>query len=256
MRPAPLVFVAWSCWSVLAHAQDPGLTTGGLAPPPAVEGQGGESADGAAGTAGDAPVPEQSLAQADREDSGRGLEFVWLNGEIGITHVGLRTISDSNIAVPGVVKTRATGPVVGAGLGLRIIFFTVGARFRFAPVKHAFDHWTLGGEGAVHFPFGALEPYGGVGVGYASFKQVRIANLDSVIPEPAPNDPSGLDVRLFGGADYYLTSIFSVGANVSGDLLLLWRKATPGASPTSVESVSGKSVGAAVTATAVAGLHF
>jgi hypothetical protein len=259
MRPAPLIFALCSTvpLATFAQAQDPALSAGGLAPPPAVEGQGGaEGMAGAPGAAGESN-PDQSLAEADREDSGRGLEFAWLNGEFGVTHIGLHTFSTRNLTSPNQFKPRGTGYMVGGGLGARIIFFTAGARFRYSVVPHAFRSWSLGGEGTVHFPFGSLEPYAGLGVGYTRFFELNHVTAGGVFPpQPVFRDPSGLHARLLGGADYYLTNMFSVGANVSAELLMLWRKATPGAPLGDLAGTSGRSVGGAVSATAVAGLHF
>jgi hypothetical protein len=253
MRSAPLAFAAGFLWSALAlgQAADPGLNAGGLAPPPKVEGQGSEGTDGATpeGTAA-------TLAEADREDSGRGLEFVWLNGELGVQHLGFETFSAKDLVGPDVGKRKFTSLIAGAGLGARIVFLTVGARFRYGHSREL-KHFTVGAEGAVHFPFGALEPYGGIGVGYARvLKLTRIASLASG-PSPEMKPIAGFDARLFGGVDYYLTNIFSVGANVSGDVLFLFRSGNGGSAATDgVYAEDGKSIGAGVTATAVGGLHF
>jgi hypothetical protein len=251
MRSAPLAFASCFLWSTLAlgQAADPGLNAGGLAPPPKVEGQGG---------ADDSPTPEgtaATLAEADREDSGRGLEFVWLNGELGVQHLGLETFSAKDLVGSDVSKRKFTSLIAGAGLGARIVFLTVGARFRYG---HAQDlkHFTVGLEGAVHWPFGALEPYGGLGVGYARVLELTRTALDAT--DRTKMQPiAGVDARIFGGVDYYLTNMFSVGANVSGDVLFLFRSASDGPdSDSDVYGRSGKSIGAGVTATAVGGLHF
>jgi hypothetical protein len=252
MRSAPLAFASCFLWSALSFGQaaDPGLNAGGLAPPPKVEGQGG--ADGA-------PTPEgtaATLAEADREDSGRGLEFVWLNGELGVQHLGLETFSANDLLGPDVPKRKYTSLIAGAGVGARIVFLTVGARFRYAYAKEL-EHFNVGLEGAVHFPLGALEPYGGLGVGYARVlnvvREVPLDGADATEMQPI----TGVDARLFGGVDYYLTNMFSVGVNVSGDVLFLFRSASDGAdSGSDVYVRKGKSIGAGVTATAVGGLHF
>lgn len=257
MRSVSLVFAPCFLWSAVAlgQAADPGLNAGGLAPPPAVEGQGG--ADGADG----APTPQgtdATLAEADREDSGRGLEFVWLNGEVGVQHLGLETFSSKDLVGPDVVKRKYTSLIAGAGLGARIVFLTVGARFRYAYAKEL-EHFNVGLEGAVHFPFGALEPYGGIGVGYARVREITRTQLDGGTDVVATdmNPIGGIDARLFGGVDYYLTNMFSVGANVSGDVLFLFRSGKEGADPAAdFYAKDGKSIGAGVTATAVGGLHF
>src|SRR5687767_5593735 len=79
-------------WPGQAFAQDQGsdLSAGGLAPPPPIESQGDPQA----------PPPNQTqadLERSDREDSGRGLEFVWLNAEVGVAHYGLQTIQGSDL---------------------------------------------------------------------------------------------------------------------------------------------------------------
>lgn len=254
MRSAPLAFASCLLWSALAlgQASDPGLSAGGLAPPPAVEGQ------GATGGAGGTPTPEgtdQTLAEADREDSGRGLEFVWLNGEVGVQHFGLGTFSAKDLVGPDVTKTKLTGVVVGAGLGARIVFLTVGARFRYTHVREL-KHFTAGLEGAVHFPFGSLEPYGGLGVGYARVLELTRTRALDGSDTAAPNAIAGLDARLFGGVDYYLTNLFSVGVNVSGDALFLFRSGNPALPAGDIYEKDGKSIGAGVTATAVGGFHY
>jgi len=261
MNKAPALFAFFSCWSLVAfaQAQDPALSAGGLAPPPKVEGQG--AAPGADGTTGEPGTgsPDQALQEADREDSGRGLEFVWLNGEAGVTYIDLGALSDNNLTQPGLPSPDRAGYLVGGGLGVRLLFFTAGARFRWAKVtNNFFKHWSVGGEAKVHFPLGSFEPYGGLGVGYSRFWDVAVmADLDgNSVPLPNPNDPAGLHVRLLGGADYYLTNMFSVGLNLSGEMLMLWRAATPGFPASDVNSLDATSVGLAVAATAVAGLHF
>jgi len=261
MNKAPALFAFFSCWLLVsfAEAQDPALSAGGLAPPPKVEGQGAAAGAGGATAEPGTQSPDQALDEAEREDSGRGLEFVWLNGEAGFTYIDLGVLSDKNLTQPGLPSPHRAGLLFGGGLGVRLLFFTAGARFRWAEVTNNwFKHWSLGGEAKVHFPLGSFEPYGGLGFGYSRFWDISsVSTLDtSMLPAPNPNDPAGLHVRLLGGADYYLTNMFSLGLNVSGELLMLWRAATPGFPATDVNSIDGSSIGAAFAATAVAGLHF
>lgn len=258
MRTAWLAFAPCFLWSALAlgQAADPALNAGGLAPPPAVEGQGdGDGADGAPTAQG----TDAALAEADREDSGRGLEFVWVNGEVGLQHLGLETFSGKDLVGPDYFKRTHTGLVVGAGLGARIVFLTVGARFRYGRAKEL-EHFTVGLEGAVHFPFGALEPYGGLGVGYArvlDLKRTLVEDDGTDVALTKLNPIAGVDARLFGGVDCYLTNMFSVGANVSGDVLFLFRSGKEGVDPAAdFYGKDGRSIGAGVTVTAVGGLHF
>ena len=233
-----------------APASTSSLSAGGLAPPPALE---------SAPPPGAAPTTpagtEAELAKADKEDSGRGLEFVWLGGEVGVMHLGLGTFKNDAIVDPLAVNSKQTGVVVGAGAGLRLVFLTLGARFRYAPLPDA-KLWTLGAEAGIHAPFGSLEPYGTLGLGYVSVGS--LAGNDAITLR-------GFDARLGGGLDYYLTNMFSIGANVGVEMMLLSRSTTSCPSgpvdPNTSSSATfyctaGSSIGGAVTASAVAGLHF
>jgi hypothetical protein len=227
---------------------DASLSTGGLAPPPALE-----SNPDSGGAPATPAATEAELAKADREDSGRGLEFVWLNAEAGVMHLGLGTFKNDKIVDPSQVSTTQTGLVVGAGAGVRLVFITLGARFRYAPLPDA-KLWTLGAEAGLHAQLGALEPYGALGLGYVSIGSLAGNSEGATL--------RGFDARLSGGLDYYFTNMFSLGVNVGAELLLLARNgsctqalaaATGGPS---VYCSDGSSTGGAVTATAVAGLHF
>ncbi len=220
------------------------LSAGGLAPPPAIE------AAPAPGTPNPAST-EAELKRADVEDSGRGLQFVWLNAEVGVTHIGLGTFHHGKLLAPQDVKANETGLVADAGAGVRLVFVTVGARFRYAPMPD-YKLWSLGLEGGIHAPFGAFEPYGTLDLGYVSLGSFPGASSFASV--------HGFDARLGAGFDYFLTPIFSAGIHLSGDLMLLHRSNTL-CSPDlilggSYYCSSGSSTGGALSATAVAGLHF
>jgi opacity protein-like surface antigen len=223
-------------WAAPVGAQGSDLSSGGLAPPPAVESQ--EGADAEPGTTD----TEQELSRAEQEDSGRGLEFVWLAGEAGVGHFGFGAIDEGDLGIA--TGKSQTGFVAGAGLGVRLIYFTVGARFRYAPLPDV-TLWTLGAEGGLHIPLGALEPYFTLGLGYVSVTtDIQTVDLDA----------RGFDGRLGAGVDYYLTNMFSVGANLTGDILFLSGRKLTDSNVASPED--GSSIGAGVTFTAVMGLHF
>jgi len=228
-----------------APASSSSLSAGGLAPPPALE------TAAPPGTSPTTPAAtEAQLAKADQEDSGRGLEFVWLNADIGVMHLGLATFSNNKIVDSASMETTQTGLVAGAGAGVRLVFLTLGARFRYAPLPDS-KLWSLGVEAGLHAPFGAFEPYATLGAGYVS-----VGSL------PGPDEVAirGFDARLGGGLDIYLTNMFSIGANIGADLLFLSREhhctipLKQGA--TGFYCQSGSSTGGALTATALAGLHF
>jgi hypothetical protein len=245
-----IVFAA----SASALAQQPpagsGLQAGGLRPPEAVQAE-------------STPNPQaQTEAQLDRavqEDSGRGLEFVALNAEVGPEFLGLHTFKADHLVDSKYIESKGTGLAVGAGLGVRLLAFTVGARFRYANFSD-FALWTLGAEGGFHIPLGRLEPYFTLGAGYAS-----LGSFDKANSGFNPKSAHGFNVRGGVGVDYYLTNTFSIGGNLAGDVLFLSRKASlalpinpdPDAMrANAVYAADGSGIGAAATLSAVFGLHF
>jgi hypothetical protein len=241
--------------SALGFAQAPppappptDLESGGLRPPDAV--------DTTSPTPPAAETPEKELEKADQEDSGRGLEWVWLNAEIGGEHLGLETFKSKQLLDPKLVKTSQTGLVYGAGVGVRILVFTAGVRFRLGSFSE-WQLWTLNAEGGLRIPLGSLEPYFTVGAGYAS-----LGSFSTSAPASSKADVKGFNARLGAGLDYYLSNTFSVGANFTGDLLFLSRSAVASASSSTsgdeaaIYAKDGSSIGAGATLTAVVGLHF
>lgn len=239
---------------------DPSMQAGGLAPPPPMTapppsppGQGGV---------------EQQLDKAKEEDAGRGLSWVWLDVEGGFQHVGLQTFNvDEESFTAGFVDSSASGGMVGGGLGLRLLFLTIGARGRVGFFS-AWQLFSIGGELGFHIPLGNVEPHFDLGVGYTglgSFSGAVSGANDAI-------DIRGLDARIGGGLDVYVTPVFSLGAKFSWELLFLTR---PGLSPTEIQDIQanpgvddaeraraqalaaeGSGYGSAIGITAVAGLHF
>lgn len=239
----------------LARAQQPppqpsNLEAGGLRPPEAIDPSQQAPAEGSQDT------PERELEEADRKDSGRGLEWVWLNAEIGAQHLGLQTFKANDLVDAELVRTTQTGLLVGAGVGLRLLVFTAGVRFRLGSFSH-WQLWTLDAEGGLRIPIGNLEPYFTLGAGFAS-----LGSFSTEAPASSKADVKGFNARLGFGFDYYLTNTLSVGSNLSGDLLVLARPAVEDAASSTmgneaaVYAKDGSGIGAGATLTAVVGLHF
>lgn len=234
------------------------LQTGGLAPPGPM-------------TSSAAPAPsqsatEQELDTAKEKDSGRGLEWVYLNVEGGFEQVGLQTFNvDKQSFSAGFFETSASGGVLGAGLGVRLLFLTLGGRTRLGLFK-SWQLFSAGGELGVHIPLGNFEPRLELGGGYVG--------LGNVSPNLADTSVSirGFYARVGGGLDYYITPVFSVGGAVSWELMGLTR---PGVSVDQVDKIKasvaasdpkaaqadalaldGTSYGSALAITGVLGLHF
>jgi hypothetical protein len=247
--PALLSLTSWA--QAQAEPAPSNLEAGGLRPPDAVD----PDQPSPQGTPA-AETPERELEEADKEDSGRGLEWVWLNAEVGGEHLGLQTFKANQLVDAELVKTTQTGLVYGAGVGVRLLVFTAGVRFRLGSFAD-WQLWTLGAEGGLRIPIGSLEPYFTVGAGYAA-----LGSFSTTAPASSKADVKGFNARLGCGLDYYLSNTFSVGGNLSGDLLVLSRSAVADASSSmmgneaTVYAKDGSGIGAGATLTAVVGLHF
>lgn len=232
-----------------ASAQSPAPDPygGGLSPPPALE----------SNETPPEPPPGQEtearLEEAERKDAGRGLEFFWVNGEVGAEHVGFRSFSDDGLVDPAVVDTANTGLLYGGGLGFRLVFITGGARFRMAQFSE-FKLWTVNLEAGLRIPMGSLEPYVTLGGGYASS-----ASLKALGDNGPEIDVRGFDIRGGAGLDYYLTELFSAGVNLTGDVLFLSRSKIDAAGlpaeSAAVYAEDGSAIGGGVSLTAVIGVH-
>jgi hypothetical protein len=177
------------------NLEDEGLKTGGLTAP------------GALGEPGDNRSQiEKDLDKSDEKDSGRGLEFVWLSADIGFQAVGLSTFSDAAFFEEG---ASGSGISYGGAGGLRLLYFTLGARFWYSD-QGPFQFWSLLGEASLRVPLGKLEPFVLLGAGYA--KASKLTGVDAL---------GGADVRVAVGTDYYFSDSFSVGGQVGADLLFL-----------------------------------
>jgi hypothetical protein len=262
MRVPHLACLALLSLASFAHAQEAtdgtsapppsNLESGGLRPPEAVQSEQPPPAG-----PGEEQV-ETELEKADTEDTGRGLEFVWLNGEVGYQIVGLQTLSDGDLVDGTLIENNQSGLVFGGGLGVRLFTITLGARFRYGSFE-AWDMWSINAEGAFHIPLGKLDFYVGVGAGYVALGNIQPTGEDAGLLSDI--GIAGFDLRAGVGLDYYLSNTFSVGVNLGGEALFLRRKlalANPadGTGSLSTYGDDGSSVGAAFTPMAVIGLHF
>ena len=235
-----------------------GLSTGGLAPP----GSGTGVPSGY--DPGHSPSTEQSLKQADEKDSGRGLQFVWVNAEAGFQYLSLNTFHANNLVDAKFVKSTQSGLLLGAAAGVRLIFLTLGARFRWGDFA-AWQMWTLDAEAGLHLPIGIVEPYFNFALGYASLGAYG-GEANSINFQNAGASIHGVNARGGVGLDIYLNRFLSIGALLTGDILYLKRSqhltiAGADTDPAKAEAQrvyanDGSSVGGAATLTGVVGLHF
>jgi len=210
------------------------------------------------------PPPAVPRTSDENQDSGLGLEWVWLNAELGASYVDMQSFSASTF---GLQKTSSSGATFGVGAGVRLIFFTLGARARDLSLPSIGNLWMLNLEAAFHTRIWRFDPYLGVRGGY-NF----VGSLDSssvqVASGSAPPEVSvhGWNVGPMVGLDFYPLNFLSVGADVDGQFLFLQRP--PPALPYGVTvdmlppqyqvlyKESGSSVGFGFTAAAHVGLHY
>lgn len=242
----------------------------GAPPPPAGTLQAGGLAPPGPMPPPAAPAPsqsatEQELDKAKEKDSGRGLEWVYLNVEGGFEQVGLQTFNvDKQNFSAGVFETSASGGVLGAGLGVRLLFLTLGGRTRLGLFK-SWQLFSAGGELGFHIPLGNFEPRIELGGGYVGLGNVSQNLADTSV------SIRGFYARVGGGLDYYITPVFSVGGAVSWELMGLTRpgvsvdqvakiKANAASDPAKAQAdalaLDGTSYGSALAITGVLGLHF
>ncbi len=209
------------------------------------------------------PTPPPAYAD-ERQDSGLGLEWVWINAEVGGAYVNMQSLSTSNL---GLQKTESGGPVFGVAAGVRLLFLTLGARVRDLQLTSIGNLWELSAEAALHTRVWRIDPYLGVRGGY-NFVGSLSSESVQVATGGTPSDVSvhGFDIGPMAGIDFYLAKFVSLGADVDAQFLFLQRPVPPLPAGVTVDILppnvralyqsSGSSVGFGVTGTAHLGIHF
>ena len=200
----------------------------------------------------------------EKQDSGLGLEWVWINAEVGGAYVNLESLSTSNL---GLQKTESGGPVFGVAAGVRLLFLTLGVRVRDLQLSSIGSLWEMSAEAALHTRIWHIDPYFGVRGGY-NFVGSLSSDSVQVASGGQPSDVSvhGFDVGPMVGIDFYLAKLISIGADADAQFLFLQRPVPPLPAGVTVDILppnvralyesSGSSVGFGVTASAHLGVHF
>jgi hypothetical protein len=194
---------------------------------------------------------EKELEYADKQDAGRGMQFAWLGAAVGYQYAHLTAFKDEEL-LPDASRGSYSGIGLGGVLGVRVLYFSLGASFRYSPLPDL-ALWSLGAELAVRIPLGALEPFVFLGASYA---QVSGAESASGIKVEGVH---GFDARIGGGLDYYLSRTFSVGGQVAFDYLVLRRKAQSqlcSGTATCPYSTAGRGLGMSLAPSVTLALHF
>jgi hypothetical protein len=200
------------------------------------------------------------------QDSGLGLEWVYLNADAGGAYTNLQSLSETNLALK---QTSSAGGAFGLAAGVRLLFFTVGVRARDLQLTN-FNLWELDGEAAFHIRIWRIDPYFGVRGGYAFVGSLG-SGATSVTSGSTQPDVSvhGINVGPMFGIDVYLSSLVSIGFDANAEFLFLKRPPAPlpqGVTQADVAmlppdqqqlyNLSGSSVGFGAVLTAHLGIHF
>jgi hypothetical protein len=194
------------------------------------------------------------------EDGGLGLEWVYLNADVGSAYTDLVSLKSSNWQLQ---DNSAAGPAFGIGAGVRLVILSAGIRVRDLQLS-SFSLWETDLEAALHFRIWRFDLYLGGRGGYAFTGEF---SADSV---RTSTGSSASDVTVHGwnvgptvGLDYYISKRFSVGVDANAEVLFLKRPPIPLQPGQTVAPAfeglyadSGSSVGAGFVGVAHLGVHF
>jgi len=193
---------------------------------------------------------EKELDDANRKDAGRGLEFAWLEMQVGYHFVALGAFRNDDF-LPDANLSKGSGLALSGAGGIRLLYFSLGARFRYTALGD-FSFYTLGPELAWRIPFGSWEPNILLGIGYAHVGKAKTDEGDRI------KGVAGLFARAALGVDYYFSRTFSVGAQFAFDYTGMRRREQADLctdSPCAYSSV-GRASGYGMTTSLGLGLHF
>ncbi len=210
--------------------------------------------------------PTYASTSDQSQDSGLGLEWVYLNADAGGAYTNLQSLSETNL---GLQQTKSAGGAFGLAAGVRLLFFTVGARARDLQLSN-FSLWELDGEAAFHIRVWRIDPYFGVRGGYAFVGSLGSGAVSVASGTTAPDvSVHGFNVGPMFGIDVYLSSLVSLGVDANAEFLFLKRPPAPlpagvtqadvamlPAQQQELYTLSGSSVGFGAVLTAHLGIHF
>lgn len=163
--------------------------------------------------------PEEARLDDDKKkDSGRGLEWVYLNADAGFSYINMTGLSSTDLAL---VNATSAGSKFGVGAGIRLFILSLGGRATFNELS-SFNLWQIDGEIGFHIPIGHWEPYFGLHGGYCF-----VGALDDGLSGAPSISVTGGDAGLQLGLDYYFNHFVSLGVDLSGNALILHRDPSP-----------------------------
>jgi hypothetical protein len=254
---ATIAFAAvTAAWTPPARAQD-------LEPPPPVSTTPGTTTEGTETT------PATNAAE-ESKDSGLGLEWVWINGDVGPAYADMSSFSASSLQIK---QHSGSGVAAGMGAGVRLLFLSAGLRATNLQLS-AFSLWELNAEAALHMRIWRVDAYFGARGGYL-FDGGFNPNAVNLAAGGSPSNVQvhGIDVGPTLGLDVYLAHYISLGIDATAQFLFIQRPPVPipqvppqfqGMASAYEQMImsnplyqeSGSSVGLGLLATAHLGVHF
>jgi hypothetical protein len=202
-------------------AASPSLAQG-IAPPPPIDPSQPGAPTGTNQEQQQQQQTTQTLDEAEREDSKRKFELIWLDAHLGGSYINMAQLSDSDLRVE---KASSVGPAFSLGAGVRFVVLTLGARARYNALA-AFNMWQLNGEVGLKLPISSVDLLFGLHGGYSFVGSLGEAGAATNGATPDASDSvkirgfnAGLDVAV----DYYVSPTFSVGVGGIADFLFLNR---------------------------------
>jgi hypothetical protein len=179
--------------------------------------------------------------------------ILYTQGGMGISYVDMATFNSSDFAV---ARAGGAGTMFDAGLGVRLVVFTIGPRLRYHSLS-SFDLWQLNGEVGLHVPVGDWDGHLGLHGGCGFVGRLEASALPSSLRSAPARDVriTGWDAGLQLGLDRYFGKWFSVGADVSGDVLVMQRPAVATIDDPQYGK-DGGAIGFAIVGGLHAGVHF
>ena len=194
------------------------------------------------------------------EDGGLGLEWVYLNADVGSAFMDLASLKASNWQLQ---DNSSSGPAFGFGAGVRLVFLSAGFRVRDLQLS-SFNLWETDLEAALHFRIWRFDLYLGARGGYAFLGSFSADSLRTSTGSSASDVAvHGWNVGPTAGLDFYISKLVSVGIDTNAEVLFLERPPIPlqpgqtvAPQYQSLYADSGSSIGAGFVAVAHLGIHF
>jgi hypothetical protein len=194
------------------------------------------------------------------EDGGLGLEWVYLNADLGAAYTDLASLRASNWQLQ---DNASSGPAFGLAAGVRLVFLSLGVRVRDLALS-SYNIWETDLEALFHFRIWRIDGYFGGRGGYAFLGAFSADSLRTSTGSAASNvTVHGWNVGPTLGLDFYITKLVSVGVDANVEAMFLERPPLPLPSGETVApqyaslyNASGSSVGAGFIGMSHLGIHF